>query len=56
VLAQAQDTEGYALAELDFERQRRIRAELPALANRQPGAYEWPPERVAEEHVAEILS
>ncbi len=57
VLAQAQDTAGYALAELDFERQRQIRAELPALANRRPAAYEWPHERtVAEEHVAEILS
>ena len=57
VLAQAQDTEGYALADLDFERQRRIRAELPALANRRPAAYEWPHEQtVAEEHVAEILS
>jgi predicted amidohydrolase len=42
VLAQAQDDEGCALAELDLERQRRIREELPALANRQPDAYRWP--------------
>jgi predicted amidohydrolase len=42
VLAQAQDAEGYAIAELDFERQSRIRRELPALANRQPRAYRWP--------------
>ena len=57
VLAQAQDTEGYVLAELDFERQRRIRAELPALANRRPGAYASPHENaLAEEHVVEILS
>jgi predicted amidohydrolase len=42
VLAQAQDAPGYIVAELDMERQRRIRRELPALANRRPGAYSWP--------------
>jgi predicted amidohydrolase len=42
VLAQAQDGEGFALAELDLERQREIRASLPSLANRRPGAYRWP--------------
>jgi predicted amidohydrolase len=42
VLAQAQDGEGFALAELDLERQREIRAGLPSLANRRPGAYRWP--------------
>ena len=36
VLAQAQDAEGYVVAELDLERQARIRRELPALANRRP--------------------
>jgi len=48
VLAQAQDGEGYALAELDLERQARIRRELPALANRRPGAYRWPAPESAE--------
>jgi predicted amidohydrolase len=42
VLAQAPDREGYALAELDLERQQEIRAQLPSLANRRPGAYRWP--------------
>ena len=44
VLAQAPDREGYALAELDLERQQQIRAQLPSLANRRPGAYRWPQE------------
>jgi predicted amidohydrolase len=63
VLAQAQDSEGYALAELDLERQQRIRRELPALANRRPAAYRWPPEATqvpagaaARAHAAEVLS
>jgi predicted amidohydrolase len=42
VLAQAPDSEGYVIAELDLERQRRIRSELPALANRREAAYRWP--------------
>jgi predicted amidohydrolase len=42
VLAQAPDAEGHIVADLDLERQRRIRAQLPALANRRPGAYAWP--------------
>ena len=42
VLATAPDEEGYALAELDFARQDEIRARLPALAHRRPGAYAWP--------------
>ena len=33
---------GYATAELDLDGQRRIREELPVLANRRPGAYRWP--------------
>jgi predicted amidohydrolase len=44
VLAQAPDTEAAILAELDLERQEQIRAKLPSLANRRPGAYEWPEE------------
>jgi deaminated glutathione amidase len=42
VLAQAPDREGHIVAELDLERQREIRAQLPALANRRPDAYRWP--------------
>jgi predicted amidohydrolase len=42
VLATAPDGEGYALAELDFERQDAIRTRLPALAHRRPQAYAWP--------------
>jgi predicted amidohydrolase len=42
VLAQAADREGHISAELDLERQREIRASLPSLANRRPGAYRWP--------------
>jgi deaminated glutathione amidase len=41
VLAQAPDGEGYVVADLDFERQALIRAQLPALANRRPEAYRW---------------
>jgi deaminated glutathione amidase len=44
VLAQAQDTEGHIVAELDLARQREIRAQLPSLANRRPGVYRWPQE------------
>ncbi len=42
VLAQAPDSECHVLAELDLERQREVREQLPALANRRPGAYDWP--------------
>lgn len=35
-------TPGVVLAELDWERQRRIRSELPVLVNRRPAAYRWP--------------
>jgi deaminated glutathione amidase len=42
VLATAADGEGFAAAELDFSSQERIRASLPSLANRRPGAYAWP--------------
>jgi predicted amidohydrolase len=44
VLAQAPDGEGVAAGELDLERQDRIRASLPSLANRRPQAYAWPAE------------
>ncbi|HEY7960713.1 MAG TPA: nitrilase-related carbon-nitrogen hydrolase, partial [Solirubrobacteraceae bacterium] len=44
VLAQAQDGQGYILADLDLERQAEIRSSLPALANRRPEAYLWPTE------------
>ncbi|HEV2923220.1 MAG TPA: carbon-nitrogen hydrolase family protein [Solirubrobacteraceae bacterium] len=44
VLAQAQDTEGYIVADLDLERQEEIRSRLPALANRRPEVYRWPSE------------
>jgi len=47
VLAQASDREGHILADLDLERQREIRASLPALANRRPDAYRWPAEALA---------
>jgi predicted amidohydrolase len=39
VLAQAPDGEGLVLAELELERQREIRAKLPALEHRRPEVY-----------------
>jgi predicted amidohydrolase len=42
VLAHAPDSECHIVADLDLEAQARIRRELPALANRRPGAYSWP--------------
>jgi deaminated glutathione amidase len=42
VLAQAPDAEGHVTAELDLERQREVRAQLPSLANRRAEAYRWP--------------
>jgi predicted amidohydrolase len=44
VLAQAPDSEGHIVAELDLERQREIRSQLPALANRRAEIYRWPEE------------
>jgi deaminated glutathione amidase len=41
VLAQAQDAVGVITAELDLARLAEIRASLPSLANRRPGAYAW---------------
>lgn len=42
VLATAPDEECFVAADLDFELQDRVRAKLPSLANRVPGAYCWP--------------
>jgi predicted amidohydrolase len=42
VLAQAQDAEGFIIADVDLEHQQRIRRELPVLDNRRPAAYRWP--------------
>ena len=42
VLAQAPDEETVISAELDRERLREIRRNLPSLANRQAAAYRWP--------------
>jgi predicted amidohydrolase len=42
VVAQASDRDGVISAELDRERIADVRRRIPALANRQPGAYQWP--------------
>ncbi|MBA2505131.1 MAG: carbon-nitrogen hydrolase family protein [Thermoleophilaceae bacterium] len=42
VLARAEDEEGFIAADLDLDRQREVREQLPSLANRVPEAYEWP--------------
>ena len=44
VLALAADREGHIAADLDLDAQRRMRRDLPALANRRPDAYRWPAE------------
>ena len=44
VVAQAPDRETHVVADLDLERQREIRAQLPSLANRRPEVYRWPQE------------
>ena len=44
VLAHAPDRACHICADLDLEAQARIRRDLPALANRRPGAYTWPAE------------
>ena len=44
VVAQAPDRETHVVADLDLERQREIRAQLPSLANRRPEVYRWPEE------------
>ena len=42
VLAQAPDSPGHIVADLDLAGQQEIRARLPSLANRRPQAYRWP--------------
>jgi predicted amidohydrolase len=42
VLAQAGDSVTHITADLDLARLANVRAELPSLANRRPGAYSWP--------------
>ena len=45
VLARAPgDGETFVAAELDFDRLHHVRAKLPSLQNRVPGAYRWPSE------------
>jgi deaminated glutathione amidase len=47
VLTRAEDDECFVAADLDFSRQDEVRATLPSLANRVPGAYRWPGEAPA---------
>src|SRR5215212_4124870 len=42
VLAAAPDGECFIAADLDLDEEDRVRATLPSLANRRPGAYRWP--------------
>ena len=42
VLAQAPDGVGFVSADLDFDAQDEMRANLPSLRNRRPKAYRWP--------------
>ena len=42
VVATAPDAEGVIVAELDKGRIRRVRRQVPSLANRRPAAYRWP--------------
>jgi predicted amidohydrolase len=42
VLAQATDTVGVIVADLDLGRLEAVRESLPSLANRRPAAYRWP--------------
>jgi predicted amidohydrolase len=44
VLAQAPDEPCFIVADLDLDRQDRLRSTLPSLANRRPAAYRWPEE------------
>jgi predicted amidohydrolase len=44
VLASAPDAETHVVADLDLDNQDEVRAKLPSLANRRPGAYAWPTE------------
>ena len=42
IAERADDSPGVVIADFDAEQQRRIRSELPVLANRRPAAYRWP--------------
>ncbi len=42
VLAEAPDDVGFVSADLDFDAQDEMRANLPSLRNRRPEAYRWP--------------
>ncbi|MFL5891966.1 MAG: carbon-nitrogen hydrolase family protein [Solirubrobacterales bacterium] len=48
VLAMASEDETFVVADLDLEAAESVRATLPSLANRRPGAYRWP-ETVSQE-------
>ena len=54
VLAQATDTVGVIVADLDLERLESIRESLPSLANRRPQAYAWP-DTVAAQYSEDLL-
>jgi predicted amidohydrolase len=48
VLEQAgEEAQAHIVADLDLQRQREIRVQLPSLANRRPSAYRWPLESAA---------
>ena len=42
VMGKARDGDGVVIAEIDLSRLGQVRACLPSLANRRPGAYRWP--------------
>lgn len=42
VIATSPDVEGVIVAELDLQRVRTVRRQVPSLANRRPQAYRWP--------------
>lgn len=46
-MATAPDAETFVASDIDFDACSRVRRELPSLANRQPQAYRWPPEKPA---------
>ncbi len=46
VAERTEPSPGIVLAELDMSRVERVRAELPVLAHRRPGAYRWPDDDV----------
>jgi deaminated glutathione amidase len=50
VVATAPDTEGVIVADLDLDRVRTVRRQVPSLANRRPQAYAWPAPVSASAH------